>query len=85
MEWLVLSHLRPLVSPFQDPLHFAYQPKVRVDDAVMYLLQRAYFSLDRLNTTVRFTIFDFSSAFNTIQPRLFRDKQDREGGFPPIS
>ncbi|TWW69419.1 hypothetical protein D4764_18G0002250 [Takifugu flavidus] len=27
MERLVLSHLRPLVSPFQDPLQFAYQPK----------------------------------------------------------
>ncbi|TWW68204.1 hypothetical protein D4764_19G0000020 [Takifugu flavidus] len=48
MERLVLSHLRPLVSPFQDPLQFAYQPKVGVDDAVIYLLQRAYSSLDRL-------------------------------------
>ncbi|TWW53956.1 hypothetical protein D4764_0170350 [Takifugu flavidus] len=74
MERLVLSHLRPLVSPFQDPLQFAYQPKVGVDDAVIYLLQRAYSSLDRLNTTVRVMFFDFSSAFNTIQPRLLRAK-----------
>ncbi|TWW52968.1 hypothetical protein D4764_0216870 [Takifugu flavidus] len=74
MERLVLSHLRPLVSPFQDPLQFAYQPKVGVDDAVIYLLQRDYSSLDRLNITVRVMFFDFSSAFNTIQPRLLRAK-----------
>ncbi|TWW63627.1 hypothetical protein D4764_03G0006350 [Takifugu flavidus] len=74
---LVLSHLRPLVSPFQDPLQFAYQPKVGVDDAVIYLLQRAYSSLDRLNTTVRVMFFDFSSAFNTIQPRLLRAKLEK--------
>ncbi|TWW53816.1 hypothetical protein D4764_0293380 [Takifugu flavidus] len=74
MERLVLTHLRPLVSPFQDPLQFAYQPKVGVDDAVIYLLQRAYSSLDRLNTTVWVMFFDFSSAFNTIQPRLLRAK-----------
>ncbi|TWW54867.1 hypothetical protein D4764_0229500 [Takifugu flavidus] len=76
MEQLVLSHLRPLVSP-QDPLQFAYQPKVGVDDAVIYLLQRAYSSLDRLNTTVRVMFFDFSSAFNTIQPRLLRAKLEK--------
>ncbi|TWW59307.1 hypothetical protein D4764_06G0008370 [Takifugu flavidus] len=62
MERLVLSHIRPLVSPFQDPLQFAYQPKVGVDDAVICLLQRAYSSLDRLNTTVWVMFFDFSSA-----------------------
>ncbi|TWW62767.1 hypothetical protein D4764_04G0014140 [Takifugu flavidus] len=77
MERLVLSHLRPLVSPFQDPLQFAYQPKVGVDDAVIYLLKRAYSSLDRLNTTVRVMFFDFSSAFNTIQPRLLRAKLEK--------
>ncbi|TWW71544.1 hypothetical protein D4764_16G0000410 [Takifugu flavidus] len=52
MERLVLTHLRPLVSPFQDPLQFN----------------------PRLNTTVRVMFFDFSSAFNTIQPRLLRTK-----------
>ncbi|TWW66964.1 hypothetical protein D4764_02G0000050 [Takifugu flavidus] len=77
MEQLVLTHLRPLVSPFQDPLQFAYQPKVGVDDAVIYLLQRAYSSLDRLNTTVQVMFFDFSSAFNTIQPRLLRAKLEK--------
>ncbi|TWW80236.1 hypothetical protein D4764_01G0000510 [Takifugu flavidus] len=90
MERLVLSHLRPLVSPFQDLLQFAYQPKVGVDDAVIYLLQRAYSSLDRLNTTSSFkehadrqlhskgiAIQHFSSAFNTIQARLLRTKLEK--------
>ena len=74
MERLVLAHLRLLVYPSQDPLQFAYQPHVGVDDAIIYLLQKAYSSLDRPNTSVRIMFFDFSSAFNTIQPRLLKDK-----------
>ncbi|TWW57035.1 hypothetical protein D4764_08G0010220 [Takifugu flavidus] len=57
-----------------EPLSGPYQPKVGVDDAVIYLLQGAYSSLDRLNTTVWVMFFDFSSAFNTIRPRLLRAK-----------
>ncbi len=30
--------------------------------------------MDRPNTTVRIMFFDFSSAFNTIQPRLLKTK-----------
>ena len=74
MERLVLAHLRPLVGPSQDPLQFAYQPHVGVDDAIIYLLQEAYSSLDRPNTAVRIMFFDFSSAFNTIQPKLLKAK-----------
>ncbi|KAK0133617.1 hypothetical protein N1851_030848 [Merluccius polli] len=58
--------------PITRPLQFAYQPHVGVDDAIIYLLQKAYSSLDRPNTSVRIMFFDFSSAFNTIQPRLLR-------------
>ncbi|KAI3366546.1 hypothetical protein L3Q82_000678 [Scortum barcoo] len=39
LERIVLRHLRPLVSPNMDPLQFAYQPGIGVDDAVIYLLQ----------------------------------------------
>ncbi|TWW54386.1 hypothetical protein D4764_0180630 [Takifugu flavidus] len=70
------SHIMKVMERL-DPLQFAYQPKVGVDDAVIYLLQRAYSSLDRLNTTVRVMFFDFSSAFNTIQPRLLRAKLEK--------
>ncbi|KAI3367570.1 hypothetical protein L3Q82_026417 [Scortum barcoo] len=53
LERIVLSqHLRPLVSPNMDPLQFAYQPGIGVDDAVIYLLQRSLSHLeDAGNTT----------------------------------
>ncbi len=74
MERLVLAHLRTQVCAAQDPLQFACQPHLGVDDAIIYLLQRAFSSLDKPNTTVRIIFFDFSSAFNTIQPMLLSEK-----------
>ena len=79
LERLVLGHLRPLVKPSMDPLQFAYQPGIGVDDAVIYLLQRALSHLDTAGATVRIMFFDFSSAFNTIQPLLLRDKLEHSG------
>ncbi|TWW77710.1 hypothetical protein D4764_12G0011000 [Takifugu flavidus] len=40
MERIVLTHLRQLVDSKMDPLQFAYQPGIGVDDAVIYLLNR---------------------------------------------
>ncbi|KAK0147064.1 RNA-directed DNA polymerase from mobile element jockey [Merluccius polli] len=74
LERLVLAQLRPQVEAFLDPLQFAYQPLLGVDDAVTYLLQRAHMHLDGGGDTVRITFFDFSSAFNTIQPLLMGEK-----------
>ncbi|KAI5103643.1 gastrula zinc finger protein XlCGF28.1-like [Silurus meridionalis] len=74
LERLVLTHLRPLVSPSMDPLQFAYQPGIGVEDAVIFLLNRAISHLEKAGSTVRVMFFDFSSAFNTIQPALLRDK-----------
>ncbi|KAI3368241.1 hypothetical protein L3Q82_007961 [Scortum barcoo] len=74
LERLVLVHLRPLVSSFMDPLQFAYQPDIGVDDAVIYLLHTSLTHLEKAGSTVRIMFFDFSSAFNTIQPRLLWDK-----------
>ena len=70
LERLVLANLRPQVRALLDPLQFAYQPHLGVDDAVIYLLQRAHSHLDGGGGTVRITFFDFSSTFNTIQPLL---------------
>ncbi|KAI3357032.1 hypothetical protein L3Q82_003661 [Scortum barcoo] len=67
LERLVLAHLRPLVSSFMDPLQFAYQPDIGVDDAVIYLLHTSLTHLEKAGSTVRIMFFDFSSAFNTIQ------------------
>jgi len=57
-----------------DPLQFAYQPGIGVDDAVIFLLHGAFSHLEKPGSTVTITFFDFSSAFNTIQPLLLRDK-----------
>ncbi|KAI4887653.1 hypothetical protein NFI96_006166, partial [Prochilodus magdalenae] len=74
MERLVLEQLRPTVQPLLDPLQFAYQPRLGVEDAIIYLLNRVYAHLDKPASTVRVMFFDFSSAFNTIQPALLGDK-----------
>ncbi|KAI3352314.1 hypothetical protein L3Q82_005281 [Scortum barcoo] len=80
LERLVLAHLRPLVvSSLMDPLQFAYQPDIGVDDAVIYLLHTSLTHLEKAGSTVRIMFFDFSSAFNTIQPRLLGDKLQLAG------
>ena len=74
LERLVLVHLCPLVGPFMDPLQFAYQPGTGVDDANIFLLDRSLSHLEKPGSTVRIMFFNFSSAFNTIQPALLGDK-----------
>lgn len=47
---------------------------VGIEDAILYMLHRAYSHLDKGGSAMRIMVFDFSSAFNTIQPHLLRDK-----------
>ncbi|TWW55977.1 hypothetical protein D4764_09G0010270 [Takifugu flavidus] len=51
LERLILDHLRPLVSSFMDPLQFAYQPSIGVDDAVIYLLHTSLTHLEKAGST----------------------------------
>ncbi|KAI3354787.1 hypothetical protein L3Q82_004534 [Scortum barcoo] len=51
LERLVLAHLRQLVSSFMDPLQFAYQPDIGVDDAVIYLLHTSLTHLEKAGST----------------------------------
>ena len=74
LERLVLEQLRPMVRPFTDPLQFAYQPRLGVEDGIIYLLNRFDTHLDKPASTVRVMFFDFSSAFNTIRPALLGEK-----------
>ncbi len=74
LERLLLEELRPMVRPFIDPLQFAYQPHQGVEDAIIYMLDRAYTHLDKAASTVRVMFFDFSSAFNTIRLALLGEK-----------
>ena len=59
LERLVLEQQRP----FTDPLQFAYQPRLGVEDGIIYLLNRVYTHLDKPASTVRVMLFDFSSVF----------------------
>ncbi|KAJ8361582.1 hypothetical protein SKAU_G00181070 [Synaphobranchus kaupii] len=79
MERIMLNHLRPLVSRKLDPLQFAYQPGIGVDDAVIYLQHRSLSHLESSGSYVRVMFFDFSSAFDTIQPSLLRGKLEGAG------
>ena len=69
-----LVQLMPMVRPPLDPLQFTYQPRIGVEDAIIYLLNHVYAHLDRPGSTVGITFFDFSSAFNSIRPALLGDK-----------
>ncbi|KAI2649597.1 RNA-directed DNA polymerase from mobile element jockey [Labeo rohita] len=51
LERLILEQLRPMVQPFLDPLQFAYQPRLGVEDAVIFLLNRVYTHLDKPAST----------------------------------
>ncbi|KAI3377332.1 hypothetical protein L3Q82_008535 [Scortum barcoo] len=77
LERLFLSSSDPMIAS-------AYQPGVGVEDAILYLLHRAHSHLDKGSGTVRILFLDFSSAFNTIQPTLLRDKLSRMGVDPQL-
>ncbi|KAF7654851.1 hypothetical protein LDENG_00064140 [Lucifuga dentata] len=62
------------MSTFLDPIKFAYRKHVGVDDAFLYMLHRIYGHLETAGSHVRIMFFDFSSAFNTIQPRILAKK-----------
>ena len=70
LERLILCHLRPQTIHALDPLQFRYWEHIGVDNTVLCLLHRAYSYLDEPGSRVRIMFFDFSSAFNTIQPLL---------------
>ena len=46
-ERLVLEQLRPMGRPHLDPLQFAYQPWIGVEDTIIYLLNRVFTHLDK--------------------------------------
>ena len=73
-ERVVLCKLEKLVKDYLDPLQFAYRKNRSSDDAVFYSLENIYSHLEKTGSTVRIMFFDFSSAFNTIQPHLLVQK-----------
>ena len=73
-EKLILSRLLPAVYPHQDPFQFAYKSKRSVDDAIAYFFDNIYKHLDTSGNYCRILFIDFSSAFNTIQPKILVEK-----------
>ncbi|KAL3993517.1 platelet-activating factor acetylhydrolase IB subunit alpha [Sarotherodon galilaeus] len=80
LERLVLAQLRRLVSSSLDPLQFAYQPGIGVEDAFIHLVHHSLSHLETAGSTVRIMFFDFSSAFTTILPTVLKDKLENSGG-----
>ncbi|KAK7919079.1 hypothetical protein WMY93_010363 [Mugilogobius chulae] len=72
----------PKVEGALDPLQFAYQDSMGVDDAILYMVHRALSFLDGAGGYVRLMFFDFTSAFDTIQPQLLKGKLERMGVDP---
>ena len=75
-ERLVLNDLKLKVAPQLDPMQFAYQKDSNTEDAILILLELLYSHLERtrFGNSARVMFFDFSSAFNTIQPHLLVNK-----------
>lgn len=82
LERLLLRLLRPQVEQALDPLQFGYQENMGVDDAVIFMLHQSLSFLERTGRYVRLMFFDFTSAFNTIQPHLLKGKLERMGVEP---
>jgi len=57
MERIILDHLHLLVRSDLDLLQFAYQLHIGVDDAFVYLLQRALSQLESAGSTVTVMFF----------------------------
>ena len=75
-ERFVLNRLKLIMTSNMDPLQFAYRAKRSTEDAILYSLEIIYSHLERTNqgNSVRIMYFDFSSAFNTIQPHILIKK-----------
>ncbi|KAK3541752.1 hypothetical protein QTP86_002394 [Hemibagrus guttatus] len=74
MEGVLLHHMRPQVRHAFNHLQFAFQEKVGVEDAITYMLHRSLSHLNSGSGSMRITFLVFSSAFNTIQLLLLRNK-----------
>ena len=68
-ERLVLKLLKREVEPQLDPLQFAYKTNPGVEDTVLVFVNNALKHMENPKTFVRILFIDFSSTFNTIQPR----------------
>lgn len=62
LERLVLRHRCPLVNLSADPLQFAYQPNIEVEDAIIFLMEKSLSHLERPGSTVGIMLLYCSQA-----------------------
>ncbi|KAK0135828.1 putative RNA-directed DNA polymerase from transposon X-element [Merluccius polli] len=74
LEQIVKKHVFIHTHQLLDPLQFAYRPSRGVDDAIVTLLHLVYTHLEAPKTHVKIIFFDFSSAFNTINPNILAQR-----------
>ena len=72
-ERVVHVHHQEQGVDFMDPLQLAYRTNRSVDDAILQVLNSIYSHLEKPGTCIRL-VYDFSSAFNTIQPHVLSEK-----------
>ena len=70
MERIVCDPLVTSVADRMDPLQFAYKARRGVEDACLIPVNLTASYLGKSGSYVRVMFMDFSSAFNTVQPRL---------------
>ena len=73
-ERVFIAQLQRITLPFADPSQVAYIKNRLVDYALLYVLNSVYFHLEITNFSIWIMFYDFSSAFNTIQPHLLAKK-----------
>ena len=77
-ERVVLCKLDSLVKDYIDPLQSVYRRNRGTDDVVLCVLENIHSHLEkkkeRTGSPVWLMFFDFSSAFNTVQPHLLVQK-----------
>ena len=83
-ERLFKKTLLNYVSGMLDPLQFAYQSKRNCSDAILVVLENLYSHLEKTSygNSARVMFFDFSSAFNTIQPHILVKKLSNHNTVP---
>ena len=55
-------------------MQFAYQAGIGMEDAIIHLLHGAHTPLDRPQSTLGLMFFDFSGAFDAVEPARLAEK-----------
>ncbi len=74
MEHILCKELMSQIKGLVDPLQFAYINDQSTVDASLILLHKVQHHLDKTNAPVRVLFMDFTSAFNTVQPNILKER-----------